>query len=792
MAKTRKNSYDADSIKTIESDRDRVRIRPTIYIPTKDEFGAMHVIFEIADNSIDELAAKDTNGDTMSLEFDEVTKVVTVTDNGRGIPQAKLLDVCTILNSSGKYDNTEGSPYETPGGTNGVGLKLGVYLSEWCEATSIQHGKSLTYRFVDGYLKETIESKCKGHGTIVKFKIDNSLIKINQLKTEDLIKRYEEKSYPNSKIKMNLMITRKGKKKESFTYYGKDIVARVEMMHPDTEVVYGSSAETVSILQDIDDKNLTDKKVLVEFALAFKEDAIDEEDDTKYMLSYGNTIKTYHGGTHVLGMRDGVVKFFRQELQPKLNKRDRDVPVVPADIYGGLCGFVIAKVAMPEFRGQYKDELLNPEARRAVRDSVFENLKNSSNAFKKKMGEFVIRTARGRLESKKTRTRSKDITNSFSKDRIDLFTPWIDTTETTEPELILVEGKSAADVVTTARDPYNQGVYPIKRPKNIFDKDSDISTQIVGVFNDIMNICDIQPGKKCDPDKSAVSKILCLTDGDIDGDRIAISTISLLAKHCRPLIDAGMVGRILPPAYMFRDGKKMAFVRDQREFYRKMSKKFVADCTVTCGNKTMTKSEVSDFVQKNFEYNTRLAKLAERYTCDPKLMEYVASKYHGELADQKQSYWSKAMKQYPDISVLKEEGYVLIDGTIGMEPYHIALDEYFHRHVTKFKAYQNLNTNIDGYTLNGEPATIYDIMHKFDNYLPPEITRFKGLGELNPEDMSRLCLDRESRSVAIFKFKDFNEDMEKLDLVMSSRASCERARNKLMRSVVLDDIDLDT
>lgn len=788
----KKRKYDESSIQVLETDRDIVREKTTMFIPSRDKHGAMHVIFEVVDNSIDELMVRDSVGSDISTTFDIATKEVTVTDNGSGIPQGRLYELCTRLYASGKYNNSENSAYEYTAGVNGCGNRLITYLSEYAEFTSMQKGKKLTYRFENGFKVGEKEEKCKDHGTIVKFKLDNNLVRINDLDVDELISRYEEKSFISPKLNMTLTILNKGKTKKKYNFTGKTIVNRVEMMDPDTEILYGNDSTKVSVLENINDDNLTEVKVPVEFAIAFSEKAVDEEDPNKYMISYGNSVKTYTGGAHVEGVRNAVVKFFRDELQPNLGKRDKDIEFIPSDMYKGLCGFIIAKTHKPEFKGQYKDQLMNPEVKRAVRDIVYEALCNSKPSFQKKMSEFIVRVARGRLESKKSRTKGKDVSNSFSKDRIKKYWPIIRTANTFNPELILVEGDSAADVANTARDPENQAIYPIQKPKNIFDADSDVESAIVGVFNNIMAICNLQPGKHCDPSKSEMSRILCMTDGDVDGDRIAVSAIALLAKHCRPIIDAGMVGRIVSPAYSFKEGKKKIFVRDQRDFYKTVAKDFVKKFTLELKGKKYSNAEFGEFISNNFEYNTRLGLLADRYTCDPKMMEYLASKYHGSLASQTQQYWSRAMKMYPDITVTKEEGYILIDGTIGMETYHIAIDDYFHKHVTKFKAFQDTNKDIYGYKLNGKDCSVYEIMHTFQKHMPDGIKRYKGLGELDPDEMRKLCLDREHRTVVIFKFKDFEDDMYKLDVVMSSHAAYRRARKEIMANKKLDVLDLDT
>lgn len=354
---------------------------------------------------------------------------------------------------------------------------------------------------------------------------------------------------------------------------------------------------------------------------------------------------------------------------------------------------------------------------------------------------------------------------------------------------------SACDNAASARDPYNQAIYGIRRPKNIFDTPTEQVARIKSTFNDVLDICGIEPGKKCDPEKSTMNHILMLTDGDIDGDDIAISTICLLAKHCKPLIDAGMVGRILPPAYAIPTGNgKHTYVRSQREFFDKITKMFIKTATVSYKGTELSKKELRAFIEKNFEYDTRLEKLANRYCVDPNVMEYIAWHYHGEQKDQKKSYWMKVLKRYPGVQILIEDNMLVFDGDIkGSDYMNLALDDHFHKHVMRFKEYQKKNSTIDGYTLNKEDGlTVYDVMRHLRKVMPSGIKRFKGLGELEPEEMRTLCMDKESRTVIIFKFSDFEKDMDKINVIMSTKAEHARARKELMMSIRADELDLDT
>lgn len=362
---------------------------------------------------------------------------------------------------------------------------------------------------------------------------------------------------------------------------------------------------------------------------------------------------------------------------------------------------------------------------------------------------------------------------------------------------------SAAGNAFAARDPYNQGIYTVKKPKNVFDDRSESLNNskdgAQSAFNEILNICGIEAGKKCDPTKSKFKKILMLTDGDVDGDAIAITVISLLAKHCKPVVDAGMVGRIVPPAYSFPDpknSKKRVYVRSQREFFEKIMTGFVKNFKIGHKDKEFSKKELYNFLNKNFYYSDKLDKLASRYCCDPKLLEYIASKYHGDASEQKQSYWSKVMKRYQDLSVIKESGMIVIDGTIGPSPsdyVNLAFDHDFDRRIKKFKEYQNVNAYIDGYTINGDKdKTLYDIMSKFVKYRPKDVKRFKGLGELKTPELKELCMDRENRTVAIFKFNDIEKDMNKISVIMSTKKDFAQARAEMLSGMRIDEMDLDT
>lgn len=356
---------------------------------------------------------------------------------------------------------------------------------------------------------------------------------------------------------------------------------------------------------------------------------------------------------------------------------------------------------------------------------------------------------------------------------------------------------SAADNAALARDPYNQGIFTVSKPKNVYDDSTDDVMKIRSAFTDICDIVGIEPGKRCDPKKAVMKRILMLTDGDVDGDYIAITVVCLLAKHCKPLLDAGMVGRILPPIYAVPvKGKKDKYIytRSQREFFNVIVKEFISENVVAIKDKELSKKDLYLLLSKNFNYDKRLENLSDRQCCEPKLMEYIAWKYHGDLKSQKRSYWLQALKPYPELNVFMENDQIIIDGEIpGYDYFNMGLDEYFDRHVRKFKELQAANDSIYGYSLNGEKdKSLYDIMHAFRSYIPDGVKRFKGLGELDPKEMKELCMDPKKRTVIIFKFDDFAADMDKINVMLSTKKIHAEARKKLLGNMYLDDLDLDT
>src|SRR5699024_11005993 len=298
-------------------------------------------------------------------------------------------------------------------------------------------GKSLTYKFKDGLLTDTIRGKTKEHGTIFKFTIDPKIIDISSVTPEMIRDRVHEKSYCFPDIKMSVIFLENGKEVKTIIYEGNTLLDLVKRMKPDTEIVEINDTRKVKTLRNFTDDDITEVKVIVDAALAFSEKALEADTDSM-IVSYANSIKTYDGGQHVEGLKQGVIKFFKEVIIPKASKRDKDLPITPSDITSGLCGMVSVKLSKPEFSAQHKSRLSNQEVRYAVRDAVYDTLCQQKNSVINAMGDFVRRGTRRRITGKKTR--KKEVDNAFCNERPPKYDPIICNMNTTSMELILCEG----------------------------------------------------------------------------------------------------------------------------------------------------------------------------------------------------------------------------------------------------------------------------------------------------------------------------------------------------------------
>lgn len=431
--------YTADQIVVLEDDRDRVRQSVSMYIPDVYLDGYLHVCTELISNSLDEVTAPGSTNNKVDVFFNKDTFEIGVDDDGAGIPLEKLLDVLTKLAASGKFNNGSGnSAYLTSAGRWGHGLKTAVFLSKTGHFTSMREGKSLTYYFEDGIMVKKEEGKSNKHGTSCRFIIDKKFVDYHEAKPKHFEDRLQFSSYIYPQVKLTLHILDKDNNEKVITYSGKDIEDRVKLWKPDTHIFRITKKQPVTYLKSIVDDKLTTDEVGIDLVFGYAEKVLDSEADD-YLIGCANAVNTYAGGTHLEGLKDGIKKYFKEQVIPKMKGKDKDLPIMPSDTITGLCAFVTVQVVDPIFDGQAKSRLGNQEVKTAVREAVYEALCKAKPSDVNGMIEFVKRVTRGRMASKKTR--KKDVSNAFSKDRLEKFQDVVYNLDTDVTELVLVEGQ---------------------------------------------------------------------------------------------------------------------------------------------------------------------------------------------------------------------------------------------------------------------------------------------------------------------------------------------------------------
>lgn len=557
MSKAKKSGsgdYGANNIQILEG-MEAVRKRPAMYIGDTFARGLHHLVYEVVDNSVDEaLAGFCTDIKVTIHEGDSIS----VEDNGRGIPvgmhktekKPAVEVVLTTLHAGGKFDH---DTYKVSGGLHGVGVSCVNALSNWLEVEVKRDGEIHHQRFEKGMTKTKLKimGKTKSNGTKITFKPDETIFEQTTKFTFDtLAKRLRELAFLNKGLKIILKDERDGKDKESEYYFEGGIISFIE--------------------------NLTEKKEKIHKKVVFFEkeaDHIQIETALQYdggysenVYTYANNINTTEGGTHLSGFRSALTRAINSYAKSKKLLKD-GVSIVGDDTREGLTAVISVKIPDPQFEGQTKTKLGNSEVEGLVSSATFEALgsffeENPSVA--KKIIEKIITASRAREAARKARelTRRKGALDSAS-----LPGKLADCSQR-DPELCeiyLVEGDSAGGSAKQGRDRTFQAILPLKGKilnveKSRMDKilsNEEIRTIITALGAGV--------GNEFNLEKLRYHKIIIMCDADVDGSHIRTLLLTLLYRQMRALIEAGHVYIAQPPLYKLKKGKREEYIESEEE-----------------------------------------------------------------------------------------------------------------------------------------------------------------------------------------------------------------------------------
>jgi DNA gyrase subunit B len=548
-------AYEADQIKVLE-DLEAVRARPGMYIGSTGQSGLMHLIEEIVDNSIDEALADYCTEINVVVHADNR---VTVTDNGRGMPVGvhketgipALELVMTTLHSGGKFDNES---YRVSGGLHGVGISVVNALSERLVAEVKRSGKLYRQEFSRGAKATELEvtGAAQGTGTTITFLPDTQIFGEIHYNFPKLSHRLKELSYLNGGLLITLEneaagVSRRFQAKGGVKSFVEELASDKEPLHPEAIYLCGEEGG-----------------ISVEIAMQ----ATGSYDEA--IFAFANNINTVDGGTHLVGFKGALTKFLNDYGRDKKILRKDDPNLRGEDIREGLVTVISVKIPNPEFEGQTKTKLGNPEVAGIVSGILTEQLGlffGKNPALARTILEKSVTAGRARLAAAKARTMARRKGPLFSMALPGKLAD-CSNSDPAQSELYIVEGDSAGGSAKQGRDRVFQAILPLRGKVLNVEKaglaklldNAELKSLITAVGTGIREEFSL--------DRIRYHKLIIMADADVDGAHICTLLLTFFYRYLRALIENGYIYIAKPPLYQVKDGKKVVYLYTDEELAR--------------------------------------------------------------------------------------------------------------------------------------------------------------------------------------------------------------------------------
>jgi len=775
-----KKDYGADSIKVLEG-LAAVRKRPAMYIGSTSVQGLHHLVYEVVDNSIDEALAGHCDEVLVTLHIDGS---VTVEDNGRGIPVDMHLGlkkpaaevVMTVLHAGGKFDNDS---YKVSGGLHGVGVSVVNALSSQLDLeirrNNTIYRQSYQRGVPTGPLTEA--GATKKRGTKITFWPDAEIFETVEFSFETLSQRLRELAFLNAGVKINILDERSEKKHE-FHYEG-GIASFVE---------YLNRAKTPLHPQPIYFKGEREG-VEVEVAIQYN-DGYDEK-----IFSFANNINTHEGGTHMAGFKAALTRTMNHYATANNLLKNVKASISGDDLREGMAAVVSVKIPDPQFEGQTKTKLGNSEVKGYVESLMNEKLAEyleENPQVARKILEKGIEAARAREAARKARdlTRRKGALEGLS-----LPGKLADCQEKDPAlsEIYLVEGDSAGGSAKQGRDRRTQAILPLKGKilnveKSRFDKmltSAEIRTLITAMGTGI--------GKDdFDVAKLRYHRIIIMTDADVDGSHIRTLLLTFFFRQMPELVERGHLYIAQPPLYKIKRGKKEIYLKDDASLLDYLLDEGTEGATVQMekSGKVLRGKQIIPTLRNIIDYNNLFEKMTHKGINREILRVFVTGKVQNGFADMLDltplAQRLEEVEPRASYQVLEDPPRILFTlGNLrarldqnGLEAlsspeYKMLLQAY--RKVEEICLEEKAFISYE----NKDVLEVSDRQELLDHFLERAkkgqyIQRYKGLGEMNPEQLWETTMDPDKRVLLQVKIEDAVEADEIFTVLMGDQVEPRR------------------
>jgi len=757
--------YDASKIKVLEG-LEAVRKRPAMYIGSTGETGLHHLVYEVVDNSVDEAQGGFCDDIDVAIHMDNS---VTVIDNGRGIPvdihaiegipAAEV--VLTKLHAGGKF---EGDAYKVSGGLHGVGVSVVNALSERLDLEIWRDGHTYEQAYERGKpVSEFVRTgETDRRGTKVTFKPDPKIFETLVFSFDTLVHRLRELAFLNKGLRITLRDERSEEPREQVFRYEGGIVEFVEHLNRARQTLH----EPVLLEGQV-------SGLMLEVALQWNDSY------TETIYAFANSINTVEGGTHLAGFRAALTRTINQYLTNANIKKDaKDTALSGEDCREGITAVISVKIPKPQFEGQTKTKLGNSEVKGFVESVINKELgayleQNPSQA--RRIVLKSVEAARAREAARKARelTRRKGALDSGS-----LPGKLADCQER-DPEhceLFLVEGDSAGGTAKQGRDRRTQAILPLRGKilnveKARFDKmlsHEEIRTIIAALGTGIGE-------DEFDVSKLRYGKVLIMTDADVDGSHIRTLLLTFFYRQMKPLIERGHVFIAQPPLYKVSKGKEEVYLGNDEELSAHVIRKATSEKTVrvpATGAK-YSGTELSHLLHALIEYENVIQSL-RRMGVDADAAEALLHSDIGDRAD-----FASLDKLEPLQRTIEAQGHQLV--TAARDEDHDLYELVFHSahggrrefrinfalaRSVEFRQLRKLQSSVSRLAepplvvSQGNGETKLDSKEELLEYLMGSgkkgltIQRYKGLGEMNADQLWDTTMDPERRRLLQVRIED--------------------------------------